>query len=219
MKDKQYGELAEKYFEQARVIFSQPLVEQGDRGIALVNINLGIMSRRLGDLDEGLRRLEDGRDRLRKLGEMGYLAEALDELGLVYMEMGKLRKAQDYLKESLQIALEYTDKYRFGSVVVDICKVHYLNSDYPGLENCAATWEEKLLEWGIQRYTYVWAKFNYLRGMGHWAAGHFLNGLRYLSAAAMAGFNATQLRPSRITPWINTWRFWKVTISSRKNWR
>src|SRR5260221_10544360 len=75
-----------------------------------VNIHLGQVYERLGELEEARKCYEEALRRSREIGECEGESTALNNLGSVYIDLGKMDEARGYLEEAIEISREIGDR-------------------------------------------------------------------------------------------------------------
>jgi len=119
---------AEMQFKRAQGLYSTSPIPS-IFGQAIVKAYTGRVYRRQKRLDEAEQQIKESIDTFKELNAREYLAFALGELGCIYREREKWKKAEEYLQKALTIAGEIKDTYRLAAVYEDLCELSRRRKD------------------------------------------------------------------------------------------
>ncbi|RMD92255.1 MAG: tetratricopeptide repeat protein [Calditrichaeota bacterium] len=99
-----------------------------DRGLALVNINLGRIMRITNNFDRALDYLMQAKQVLEQKNDTTYLIKALNEIGRAYREWGapdNFEKAEKTLKESLDLCKNINDRKTEADTLNELSSLYF----------------------------------------------------------------------------------------------
>lgn len=199
---------ANKDFERAQHLFEDV---HNQRGLGLVYINYGLRERhRLdpGALEEAARYFNKSVEIFQDLNDQEDLAEALNELGMTYLDQGNWERAEQAFLQALDLAERTHNEFRMADILTNMVQLYHFKRDPAMLDACARRFEKAD---GFS-YHYSSAQLFVVLTRANIAQGHLVRALWYALRAVRRMLAYGGLNINVWASWVRDWIRWRRRI-------